>query len=539
MERISAADRNSLATIDSMSFQMFFSFDEVDNVDFKNIDRFASVFNELFPAISYMNVLLYGPTRDNTGLLSKHINKLFHRITGKARIVKLDHSIVTSFSVTDFIDCVDDLTYLCCQWDPPYFGTRQLIHKFKHSLQYLVVRLGQPKNIQELFESESGAPVIFSSLTDFRFTCCYTIKDEDRVKSKHSEVQFPRLRNFTSNIGYPFTDDLLFRNNHMFIETIEITLDPISLDLLSDQNIFPVHKLTTLKYAYIYSPKQFSTDWQTKHQELFKNLAKVSPSLKVSDSYVEVMTRALSDTAQYKIPNRLALVRKSSTFSETVKIMQALPNLCVLSSAIEGIGSDFSGMEIEDTAASLVKKLGVLNPSIRRWILNVDALNVAQAACCILIIASLCPNLDDLHVGRILPSYKNFLISKLNDDDQFTELKEQLGCSLNFKYIRSVKQMQFKITPHNRASIGVSAGAARLYALRLIPMHACLAPHIPTNAVSSYGCSVIATGPWDSTDVFFGRRKTAAFRLGDVSKAYAPRGCRVRDKEESVIQADL
>ncbi|KAJ2755690.1 hypothetical protein GGI19_001443 [Coemansia pectinata] len=385
-----------------------------------NIIRFAEHLWQMAPAITEVKL----PGRDFSGRVRKIDTR--HFINLALKLYQYEHVATPLRNPFNFIEAgISDLVTLDCNLDSSlsrrysvdndsYAYFLQLTRQNASTLRSLIVNVGSVKNVSSLVRDAGGNYAEYPSLHTLklcgpRIECDIYNMSRDRPLLPPVDIAklpvfpdatpFPRLLQLHISISYPFGDDTLFRGNAARLKYLDIQIYPATVDILRKYALFTPASHPHLQLVYIDHMANFQVSPFASPKERMQFLLSIGPHApvrKIYDIYSKPQFKKIvSLFADHTCIQTLSLPGTCMEFKHIIILVKSLPLLKELCTNAPCFDSIPTCVALPTAPAVVVAMYAPVGARLRRWHFGGKG-KYDEIAKCVLLLALVCPNLDDI-----------------------------------------------------------------------------------------------------------------------------------------------
>ncbi|KAJ2579505.1 hypothetical protein GGH95_003068 [Coemansia sp. RSA 1836] len=306
----------------------------------------------------------------------------------------------------------------------------QLTRQNASTLQSIEATSEHHIDVCGLVLSSSGSPVRYPRLLSLKLWGQPGTAISHRPVFK-DVVPFPSLQRLSLRIDYPFGDDTMYRGNAAMLESLEIGLDCLTVDVLRKYNVFTPTSHPKLQYVSIghygdLVPNPFPTVAECTQFVLSIAPRAAAREMHGASTNASVMP-VLSSNGSHACIQVLSLPRTSLTLWDTITLVKSLPLLTDLYTSPPTIGALPAGVTEAKLPAYIRSSYAPMNERFRCWHIKLHMFGGDDdVVLCVLLMALACPNFDYavLSIGK-RPSFMK-LVEKAIATDEFRRYAPRL-----------------------------------------------------------------------------------------------------------------
>ncbi|KAJ2259041.1 hypothetical protein GGI13_000195 [Coemansia sp. RSA 455] len=245
---------------------------DILNGDACEILENAAWIQSAFPNVVKLNVLLIATSQ----LLNSLVETLYR--DSAQRYLKI---YVNEFQIGMLPNCITDLTHVVASVHHDSHATMMLLHKNARSLLSLEMQFHSKNHVSYLVSGYDGSAIEYPHLYKLVLSE-WTIDVPHRKPSTgNKHIPFPKLKQLSVDMEYPFSDETLFKGNSRTLECLMMRLDPITIDMLRTSDTFANGQYAKLRNVSVKSLDPFSEVQSISDYIYTSFVLKMSPALQV------------------------------------------------------------------------------------------------------------------------------------------------------------------------------------------------------------------------------------------------------------------
>ncbi|KAJ2027737.1 hypothetical protein IWW57_002468 [Coemansia sp. S610] len=197
----------------------------------ENVHGFVARVRSMFPnatMCSVSNTMVCLPEEETA---TKHYSQLVTELAQNTRQIKY-YTSNEVFSIGTLAN-LGGLTHLVYSECSSSSTLLYLVLGNASTLQVLNLDIDNPEQVSQFVHTDAGTQVTYPNLHTLKSVCASDTVVEQRSAPLHTP--FPELRNLTMTHSYPFTNDAMFRGNHL--GQLGLNLDIIDLLILDKSGV--------------------------------------------------------------------------------------------------------------------------------------------------------------------------------------------------------------------------------------------------------------------------------------------------------------
>ncbi|KAJ2002548.1 hypothetical protein GGI04_003292 [Coemansia thaxteri] len=224
-----------------------------------NIVQFVGDINAIMPHIATVKVEIDNSMKieeksnETSSLLNSLVNMLYKDSKSKYMKIYCDE-----FRIGLLPNSVSNLTHIVARTSYNTQATFMLLHKSAPTVQSLEIRFDSAEEMAHLVCDDSGCPIAYPGLSHLTLIQWSVERLPSKPSTSSNQIPFPRLRSLKIDMEHPFGDNTLFRGNCGTLESLQMALDCITINMLKRNEVFAAGKYAKLRNIYIRSIDQES-----------------------------------------------------------------------------------------------------------------------------------------------------------------------------------------------------------------------------------------------------------------------------------------
>ncbi|KAJ2743416.1 hypothetical protein GGI20_003756 [Coemansia sp. BCRC 34301] len=249
----------------------------------QNMIRFAQSIKRMLPRTNAVKVKLDNAMSftEKSQTTSKLVNSLAEMLYCDSRKKRCMKAYYNVFEIGVLPNCVTDLTHVTTSVLHDSRATMMLLHKNTRSLQSLEVKFHSTAHLPNLVSDYVGNAIEYPNLHKLVMTEWTHGFPCRKSSTRHAHIPFPQLKLLSIDMEYPFSDETLFKGNSCTLESLKITLDPITVDMLRESDTFAHGQYAKLRNVCVKSLDPFSEVQTTTDYIYTSFVLKMSPKLHI------------------------------------------------------------------------------------------------------------------------------------------------------------------------------------------------------------------------------------------------------------------
>ncbi|KAJ1738592.1 hypothetical protein LPJ68_005420 [Coemansia sp. RSA 1086] len=312
----------------------------------KNAELFSDKIRQILPLLTQIEISVSDLTTVKLNKASYQINYILQRITSGVTISHIRLSSYPARVPNKCIDSVQNLTNLSLYWSNDSLEMLDVIYKHKSTLERLLVKFAHGRNSTHIFVTPGNQVVCYPRLSFLELNGHIGLPQLNLVPKTKTFGSFPRLQHFVCGTDFPFADDIIFRDNHLFLESLAFEDRTSPLDALCNPEIFDITKMKALRKITLGNESfDVKNMFNPNYIDFFKKLPAAVQELIIYQSEIfDIFSSAILNGSKFPNLQYLKCGAAKLSLTTTMKILQAFPNLKVLENCLEGLGAGYEDM---------------------------------------------------------------------------------------------------------------------------------------------------------------------------------------------------
>ncbi|KAJ2031441.1 hypothetical protein H4S03_006624 [Coemansia sp. S3946] len=248
----------------------------------QNMIQFAQSIKTIMPKASKVKIELDNGLKfiEKSQATSQLLNSLVETLyrDSAQRYMKV---YVNEFQIGMLPNCITDLTHVVASVHHDSHATMMLLHKSARSLLSLEMQFHSKTHVSYLVSGYDGSAIEYPHLYKLVLSE-WTIDVPHRKPSTgNKHIPFPKLKQLSVDMEYPFSDETLFKGNSRTLECLMMRLDPITIDMLRTSDTFANGQYAKLRNVSVKSLDPFSEVQSISDYIYTSFVLKMSPALQV------------------------------------------------------------------------------------------------------------------------------------------------------------------------------------------------------------------------------------------------------------------
>ncbi|KAJ2458278.1 hypothetical protein GGF42_002172, partial [Coemansia sp. RSA 2424] len=263
--------------------------------------------------------------------------------------------------------------------------------------------LGSRLDLSGLIRDTNGSCVAYSCLQSLSLDIWSDSATPQRP-SFGSFVPFPALRHVNIGSEYPFSDDTLFRGNAATLESLKMPMDANTAMMLRERRVFARASHPWLRSVAVDGADDFIPDGFATSADYMQFMLNIGPGAAVRvlhpmalEQDIPHMLQLLGEHTAIQI---LSIEGAAFALLDVVALIKSLPLLSDLRLDVPKLDSHLADIPKSQLFETLIESHASMGRQLRRLIVRESRVPLEDLAVFIMLLASLCPNLDFMDVSH-------------------------------------------------------------------------------------------------------------------------------------------